>query len=82
MNCLRVYMGRALISYLQGRLEESFDRWEEARRQAEVCRTVVTIFVPMIIDYVQCDISRRLGKWEEAAISAREGEADISSDRT
>jgi hypothetical protein len=28
----------------------------------------VTIFVPMIIDYVRCDISRRLGKWEEAAI--------------
>jgi hypothetical protein len=68
MNYLRVCMGRALISYLQGGLEESFDRWAEARRQAEVCGTVVTIFVPMIIDYVQCDISRRLERWEEAAM--------------
>jgi hypothetical protein len=62
-------MGRALISYTQGRLEESLDHWAEARRQAEVCRTVVTIFIPMIIDFVECDISRRLGKWGDASIS-------------
>jgi hypothetical protein len=68
INYLRVCMGKALISYLQDRLEESFDRWAAARKHADFCKTVVTIFVPMIIDYIQCDINRRLGKWVEAAI--------------
>src|SRR5450432_2776640 len=68
MNYLRVYIGRALISHLLGRLEESYKRWAEVRQPAYDCKDIVTNFVPMIIDYSMYDICLQLSNLEEAAV--------------
>lgn len=65
-NYLRVCMGRASISHLQGNLTEAYDRWEEARGYAKDCQDVITASALMITAYSQWDISRRLGRLEQS----------------
>lgn len=36
--------------------------------RAKLCEDVVTQFVPMIVDYALCNLSRKFGRWEEAAV--------------
>ena len=66
LDYLRVCIGRALVSHLANRLTEAHDRWEDARKPAEVCKDKVTRFIPMIIDYCDCDINMKLGELVEA----------------
>ncbi len=66
LDYLRVCIGRALVSHLANRLTEAYNRWQDARKSAEVCKNKVTRFIPMIIDYCDCDISMKLGRLEEA----------------
>lgn len=63
---LRVCIGRALVSHMANRLPEAHDRWEDARKPAEVCKDKVTRFIPMIIDYCDCDINMKLDRVVEA----------------
>ena len=66
LEYLRVSIGRALVSHLANRLTEAHDRWEDARKHAQVCKNKVTRFIPMIIDYCDCDINMKLGRLGEA----------------
>ncbi|KAL9120182.1 MAG: hypothetical protein Q9187_003261 [Circinaria calcarea] len=66
LDYLRVCIGKALVSHLANRLTEAHDRWEDARKPAEVCKNKVTRFIPMIIDYCVCDINKKLGRLVEA----------------
>ena len=66
LDYLRVCIGRALTSHLANRLTEAHDRWEDARKSGEVCKNMVTGFIPMIIDYCNCDIDLKLGRLKNA----------------
>lgn len=55
---MRVCIGRALVSHA--------NRWQDARKSAEICMNKVTRFIPMIMDYCDDDISIKLGRWEDA----------------
>ena len=66
LDYLRVCIGRALVSHLANRLTEAHNRWQDARKSAEVCKNKVTRFIPMIIDYCDCDMNMKLGRLEEA----------------
>jgi len=66
LDYLRVHIGRALVSHLANRLTEAHGRWQDARKPAEVCKDKVTRFIPMIIDYCDCDINMKLGRLVEA----------------
>jgi len=66
LDYLRVCTGRALVSHLANRLAEAHGRWEDARKAAEVCKNMVTGFIPMIIEYCDCDINLKLGRLAEA----------------
>ena len=66
LDYLRVCIGRALVSHLANRLTEAHDRWEDARKPVEACKDKVTRFIPMIIDYCDCDINMKIGRSVEA----------------
>ncbi|KAI4260729.1 MAG: hypothetical protein LQ352_000121 [Teloschistes flavicans] len=66
LDYLRVCIGRALVSHLANRLTEAHNRWQDARKSAEVCQNKVTGFIPMIMDYCDCDINMKLGRYKDA----------------
>ncbi|ESZ97795.1 putative Coenzyme Q (ubiquinone) biosynthesis protein Coq4 [Sclerotinia borealis F-4128] len=68
MNYIQTCIGRALTSYLMHHYDEAYNLWENVREPVQLCKDVVTGFLSMIIDFSQCDISRELGKLEEAAV--------------
>ena len=63
---LKVCIGRALVSHLANRLTEAHNRWQNARKSAEVYKNKVTRFISMIIDYCDCNMNMKLGRLEEA----------------
>ena len=66
LDYLKVCIGRALVLYLANRLTEAHNRWQDARKSAEVCKNKVTRFIPMIIDYCDYNMNMKLGRLEEA----------------
>ena len=75
LEYLRVRIGRALISHLSNRLAEARERWNDARKSAEVCKDIVTGFIPAIIDCCVSDVDMKLTELPEAnafRIRARE----------
>ena len=66
LDYLRVNIGRALVSHLANRVTEAYGRWQDTRKSAEVCKNKVTRFIPMIVDYCECDINIKLGRWQGA----------------
>ena len=66
LEYLRVCIGRALVSHLSNCLTEARCRWKDVRKSAEVCKNVVTEFIPMITDCCASDVDLKLGIWPEA----------------
>ena len=66
LDYLKVCIGRALVSHLANRTAEAVNRWQDARKSANVCKNQVTRFIPMIMDYCECDVNLKLGRWEDA----------------
>jgi len=66
LDYLRVCIGRALVSHLANRLTKAYNRWQDARKSAEVYKNKVIRFIPIIIDYCDYNISIKLSRLEEA----------------
>ena len=66
LNFLRICIERALVSHLTNRLTKAYNRWQNARKFAEVCKNKITRFIPIIIDYCDCDMNMKLDRLKEA----------------